>query len=232
MDKLYIATYAYDPETHKRYEFDDTKGYDEQTEGALVNKLLDSYTLVISDDKTMSETRASIDTLTKILQKEVLPLISTSTDEEARPFYELMPSFQEARKEEYTGGKAGIAPFALNSTNQCLTQAVHLHMKYSHGNCYGLGQLDEIRGRDGFKILDWLSAMINAHVDVAKDPYIMVLNVNRVTYNITNLLLRGGMGRNTFYFLAQPILKEFTNRKIANNGVIGVVRENDDQIYE
>ena len=232
VDKLYIATYAYDPETHKRYEFDDTKDYNEQSEGALVNKLLDSYTLVISDDKTMSETRASIDTLTKILQKEVLPLISTSTDEEAKAFYELMPSFQEARKEEYTGGKAGIAPFALNSTNQCLTQAVHLHMKYSHSNCYGLGQLDEIRGRDGFKILDWLSAMINAHVDVAKDPYIMVLNVNRITYNITNLLLRGGMGRSTFYFLAQPILKELTNRKIANNGVIGVVRETDDQIYE
>lgn len=232
IDKQYIATYAYDPETHKRYEFDDTKDYNDQTEGALINKLLDSYTLVISDDKTMSETRASIDTLTKILQKEVLPLISTSTDEEARAFYELMPSFQEARKEEYTGGKAGIAPFALNSTNHCLTQAVHLRMKYSHGNCYGLGQLDEIRGHDGFKILDWLSAMINAHVDVAKDPYIMVLNVNRITYNIANLLLRGGMGRSTFYFLAQPILKELTNRKIANNGVIGVVRETDDQIYE
>jgi hypothetical protein len=40
--------------------------------------------------------------------------------------YELLPSFQLARKEEYKGGKAGIAPFALNSTNHCLTQLVHL----------------------------------------------------------------------------------------------------------
>jgi hypothetical protein len=40
--------------------------------------------------------------------------------------YELLPSFQLARKEEYTGGKVGIAPFALNSTNHCLTQLVHL----------------------------------------------------------------------------------------------------------
>jgi hypothetical protein len=63
--------------------------------------------------------------------------------------------------------------------------------------------------------------MINAHVDVAKDPYIIKLNVNQVTYNMTNLLLRGGKGENTFFFLAQPILKEFANIKIANNGAIG-----------
>ncbi|WP_178144035.1 hypothetical protein [uncultured Catenibacterium sp.] len=75
-------------------------------------------------------------------------------------------------------------------------------MIYTKGNPYGLGTIDAIRGRDGFRILDWLSAMINAHVDVAKDPYIMALNVNQVTYNMTNLLLRGGMGKTTFYFLA------------------------------
>lgn len=233
VDKLYIATYDYDPKTHKRYEWDDTKeNFYEQSRGALVNKLLDNYIYVISDSKTMSETRASIDTLTKILQKEILPLIDTSTDEEAKPFYELLPSFQESRKEEYTGGKAGIAPFALNSTNHCLTQATHLHMRYSHNNVYNLGDLDAIEGSDGFKILDWLSAMINAHVDVAKDPYIMTLNVNSVTYNITNLLLRGGKGRSTFYFLAQPILKEFTKAKIANNGIIGVNKVTDQDILD
>lgn len=232
VDKLYIAMYAYDPDTHERYVFDDSKDYGEQSKGALINKLIDSYTLVISDEKTISETRASIDTLTKLLQKEILPLLQDSTDEEAKPFYELMPSFQESRKYEYTGGKAGIAPFALNSTNHCITQAVHLSMKYSHKNVYGLGQLYEIKGQDGFNILDWLSAMINAHVDVAKDPYIMTLNVNKVTYNLTNLLLRGGKGRTTFYFLAQPILKELTNRKIANDGVVGVTKVSDAQIIE
>ncbi|UVX33418.1 MAG: hypothetical protein [Bacteriophage sp.] len=95
-------------------------------------------------------------------------------------------------------------------------------MIYTKGNPYGLGTIDAIRGRDGFRILDWLSAMINAHVDVAKDPYIMALNVNQVTYNMTNLLLRGGMGKTTFYFLAQPILKEFADSMIANKGVYGV----------
>jgi hypothetical protein len=38
---------------------------------------------------------------------------------------------------------------------------------------------------------------------------------------MTNLLLRGGKGKNTFYFLAQPILKELSNRVINSNGVYG-----------
>lgn len=233
IDKLYIATYAYDPETNERYTWNnDAKSYTEQTEGALINKLLDSYTLVISDKKTLAETRASIDTLTGILKKEILPLVQTTELKEAEPMYELMPSFQESRKTEYTSGKAGIAPFALNSTNHCLTQATHLRMKFSEGaNKYNLNQFDEITGQDGYKILDWLSAMINAHVDVAKDPYIIVLNVNKVTYNMASFLLRTGKGRNTFLFLAQPALKEYANRKIMNEGVIGVSKQYDNQIF-
>nr|DAF36295.1 MAG TPA: K Centromere-associated protein K [Bacteriophage sp.] len=42
--------------------------------------------------------------------------------------------------------------------------------------------------------------MINAHVDIAKDPYITRLNVNPYTYNLVNLLLRVGLGEDTFYF--------------------------------
>lgn len=233
IDKLYIATYAYDPEANERYTWNNNaKSYVEQTEGALINKLLDSYTLVISDKKTLAETRASIDTLTSILKKEILPLVQTTELKEAEPMYELMPSFQESRKTEYTSGKAGIAPFALNSTNHCLTQATHLRMKFSEGaSKYNLNQFDEITGQDGYKILDWLSAMINAHVDVAKDPYIIVLNVNKVTYNMASFLLRTGKGRNTFLFLAQPALKEYANRKIMNEGVIGVSKQYDNQIF-
>lgn len=227
IDKLYIATYAYDPETHERYKWDDTKkdNYAQQSDGALINKLLDSYTLVISDEKTLSETRASIDTLTGILKDDVLPRVYSTPMKEVESMYELMPSFQIARKMEYTLGKAGIATFALNSTNHCLTQATHLHMNYSNDNKYGLGQLDQIDGKDGYRILDWLSAMINAHVDVAKDPYIINLNVNQVTWNMVNLLLRGGMGQDTFFFLAQPAIREFADSRIANNGIIGARKE-------
>ena len=234
VDKLYLATLNYDENGNiMQYETDEEGNVlpeDKQSTKALQNMIIQSYQLVVSDSKNMAETRASIDTLTKLLQKDILPLIQPSVKEEALPMYELLPSFQLARKEEYTGGKAGIAPFALNSTNHCLTQLVHLQMIYTKGNPYGLGTIDAIRGRDGFRILDWLSAMINAHVDVAKDLYIMALNVNQVTYNMTNLLLRGGMGKTTFYFLAQPILKEFADSMIANKGVYGVTTQTENQV--
>lgn len=201
VDKIYLATRSYDKEGNL-YKFDESLPYRQQSTGALQNELLDMYTAVVSDEKNMAETRASIDTLTSIMKKDIVKLVKKKSKEEALPFYEMMPSFQLGRKKEFTGGKMGIAPFALNSTNHCLTQVTHLTINYSKGNPYKLGALDEIKGKDNFRILDWLSAMINAHVDVAKDPYVIDLNVNKVTYNMTALLLRGGMGDATFYYLA------------------------------
>ena len=213
VDKLYLATYTY--KDGKRV------SSDEKSEQGYVNKLLDNYSLVLTDFTNIAETRASIDTLTKILQKQILPIVQPKNTVEVNPMYELAPSFQLSRKTEYTGGKAGIAPFALNSTNHALTQFTHLCINYSNANRYNLGQLDQVYGEDDQRIMDWLSALINAHVDVAKDPYIMALNVNSITYNMTSLLIRGGKGENTFYFLAQPALRRFTKEMLENKGVIG-----------
>lgn len=213
VDKLYLATYTY--KDGKRV------SSDEKSEQGYVNKLLDNYSLVLTDFTNIAETRASIDTLTKILQKQILPIVQPKNTVEANPMYELAPSFQLSRKTEYTGGKAGIAPFALNSTNHALTQFTHLCINYSNANRYNLGQLDQVYGEDDQRIMDWLSALINAHVDVAKDPYIMALNVNSITYNMTSLLIRGGKGENTFYFLAQPALRRFTKEMLESKGIIG-----------
>lgn len=213
VDKLYLATYTY--KDGKRV------SSDEKSEQGYVNKLLDNYSLVLTDFTNIAETRASIDTLTKILQKQILPIVQPKNTIEVNPMYELAPSFQLSRKTEYTGGKAGIAPFALNSTNHALTQFTHLCINYSNANRYNLGQLDQVYGEDNQRIMDWLSALINAHVDVAKDPYIMALNVNSITYNMTSLLIRGGKGENTFYFLAQPALRRFTKEMLESKGIIG-----------
>lgn len=213
VDKLYLATYTY--KDGKRV------SSDEKSEQGYVNKLLDNYSLVLTDFTNIAETRASIDTLTKILQKQILPIVQPKNTVEVNPMYELAPSFQLSRKTKYTGGKAGIAPFALNSTNHALTQFTHLCINYSNANRYNLGQLDQVYGEDNQRIMDWLSALINAHVDVAKDPYIMALNVNSITYNMTSLLIRGGKGENTFYFLAQPALRRFTKEMLESKGIIG-----------
>lgn len=60
-------------------------------------------------------------------------------------------------------------------------------------------------------ISNTLSALMNAFVDIAKDPYITNINWNMLTTNVGNLLIRGGVHPLvTTSFLAQPIIKEYT----------------------
>ena len=91
IDKLYIAMLNYDTDGNiVQYTNDKVS---EQSPEALQNMIIQNYQLVVSDTKNMAETRASIDTLTGMLQDDVLPLISSSSKQEADPFYELLPSF-------------------------------------------------------------------------------------------------------------------------------------------
>jgi hypothetical protein len=122
---------------------------------------------------------------------------------------------------EFYIGKQGIGPFALNVTNMALTQAMHLVMRYSNNNQFGFLDMDSVLGKDGERISAWLSAMVNAHVDVAKDPYIFAINVNKATYNHVNFLLRAGMGMSTFTFIAQPCLKEYAQVVTTSGGIYG-----------
>lgn len=221
IDKLYIVTGYYDKEgNYLECNWDDLESNSEQQ---LVNGLIDMYRIAISDDTNIDQTRAPLDNLTEKVKENILPLVMGKNKNEAKPMYELLPSYQLFKKFEYTGGKDGIAPFALASTNHALTQALNLRMELGTiGELYDLGNINDIVSQDGERILDWLSAMINAHVDVAKDPYIINLNVNAVTYSMTELLLRTGKGETTFYFLSQPILKDFANMIIKLNGQYGV----------
>jgi hypothetical protein len=68
-------------------------------------------------------------------------------------------------------------------------------------------RLDKSSDLDGRSILEWLSGLINLHVDNAKDPRIARLNVNKYTYNLVNLMVRTGFGKRTFWFTTQPIMK-------------------------
>lgn len=221
IDKLYIVTGYYDENgNYLQCNWDDINSNSEQQ---LVNGLIDMYRIAISDDTNIDQTKAPLDNLTEKIKENILPLVMGKAKNEAKPMYELLPSYQLFKKFEYTGGKDGIAPFALASTNHALTQALNLRMNLgSIGDTYDLGNINDIESQDGERILDWLSAMINAHVDVAKDPYIINLNVNSVTYSMTEFLLRTGKGETTFYFLSQPILKDFANTIIKLNGQYGV----------
>ncbi len=69
---------------------------------------------------------------------------------------------------------------------------------------------DQIEGLKKIKISHSLSAILNAFVDIAKDPYITEGNWVTMTTNTGNLLLRKGV--HPFYvnaLLAQPIIKKY-----------------------
>lgn len=219
VDKLFLATRAY------KNGVLETLDEDNPTKGGLTNRLLDLYLRLLCDDKNYSESRASIDTFTKMLKSELIDAEGVLRDPRTKyipSFTELTPLFQMNRKLEFSVGKEGIAPFALNVTNLALTQNCHLTMHYSGpAREYNFGNLDAIEGQDGLRISGWLSAMVNAHVDVAKDPYIFDLNVNHATYNYANFLIRAGKGMSTFTFLAQQSLKNIASSINNSGGIYG-----------
>lgn len=236
VDKLYLATYSYHyDKSQKKVVRDsvndeikesDLDSYVKQSPGALKNRLLDDYIDIITDIKNTSVSRASIDTLTSKLKKEIVPLLDTPLMQYPISGYELLPSFQSKRKKEYSTGKKNLALFALNVTHHSLTQATHLKTNFNeYEQFFGLKSIDCINGIDLQRVTDWLSAMVNAHVDVAKDPYILILNVNEVTATMVNYLLRSGMGISTFTYIAQPILKTYASRIISSKGSYGVDRD-------
>lgn len=210
------------PAQEEQQEEDDTKNTStdkrsvlEKLKSIIGNQLLHTYITVITDEHNFSQARASIDTVTgHLLDDLVNPVLRNSATRYQTGGLELTPSFQVLRKMEFSVGKDGIGPFALNITNLSFTQLTGLTIDAGFYNkLFNLKDLTQITGEDGVRISDWLSAMVNAHVDVAKDPYVFALNVNKATYQITNYLLRSGKGISTFAFLAQPILKEYATRR-------------------
>lgn len=132
-------------------------------------------------------------------------------------------------KLQFAGGKTGIAPFALNNNSHALTMMYGVKFKHDEGGILGILELEDLsksHDRNGHSIMSWMSGLINAHVDVAKDPYIGMLNVNQYTYNLTNLLLRTGYGEETFLFLDQPIVRQFAR---ANKLASGVYMQDEEQ---
>lgn len=228
IDKLYVVRFSYNNKGVKI-----TKGNAlkyEDVRSSIKNEMLDAYMKVLLTKDNTNSLKLSIDNATENV-KEVLRDIEGPSSYHPTPFEVYSPTYQEARKAEYTGGKAGIGPFALNNAHHILTQLTKLSMVRNEftstldiWNIGGIYDTPVAGMKKGGRILDWLSSMINGFVDIAKDPYIVRLNVNSWTYNMVSFLLRTGKGKQTFYFVAQPILKEMAEAVIKTKGKYGIDR--------
>lgn len=224
IDKLFLSGLNY-----KTKGVENIYGYVEQhlvkeseltEEHQLQNKIIDMYLALLIDKKDNGKPRnvqilhRSIDNDTDLAKSVLKDIEGSGKSKTEAPYSFYSLARQTASKNDYITGKVGIGPFALNNNNQILTMIYHISFRESQSSLLstlGLSRLDKQLDVDGNSIMSWISAMINAHVDIAKDPWISRLNVNPFSYNITNLLLRTGWGGNTFYFLTQPIMKQMAD---------------------
>lgn len=217
IDKLYLASLAYNVKDNKAsIEFDkDTKQYHQ-------NKLLENYmTLLKDNENSIQIAMRSIDNDTELVESIANQFESAgSTKTLPYNFYTLHE--QTDRRRDYITGKLGIAPFALNVTNQALTMAYGVKLKESEFTKQTPFKRIDLRDdKNGNAVMSWLSAFINAHCDIVKDPYVSKINVNSFTYNMLNFLVRTGQADNSVWFITQPIIKDMAFAAEAASGHYG-----------
>lgn len=212
-----------------KYEnYDNTKPELEQTKGALQNRLIELYKSVLLNENVIGEVMTPVD-FTHV-KDDILHFVNKSPTSNLSTFNQLDDI---NTKYDFLAGKAGVGQQAnalmdyvlgslgnLSITNFNVPKSNDkLDMEYSQK----LSQSDldyyakelklspeQVKKLQSVKIGHSLSAILNAFVDIAKDPYITRGNWVTMTTNTGNLLLRKGV--HPFYvnaFLAQPILKEY-----------------------
>ena len=204
IDKLYLASLAYSVKDGKA-----SREFDKGAKQYHQNKLLENYmTLLKDNENSIQIAMRSIDNDTELVESIANQFESAgSTKTLPYNFYTLHE--QTDRRRDYITGKLGIAPFALNVTNQALTMAYGVKLKESEFTKQTPFKRIDLRDdKNGNSVMSWLSAFINAHCDIVKDPYVSKINVNSFTYNMLNFLVRTGQADNSVWFITQPIIRD------------------------
>ena len=217
IDKLYLASLAYNVKDGKA-----SREFDKGTKQYHQNKLLENYmTLLKDNENSIQIAMRSIDNDTELVESIANQFESAgSTKTLPYNFYTLHE--QTDRRRDYITGKLGIAPFALNVTNQALTMAYGVKLKETEFTKQTPFKRIDLRDdKNGNAVMSWLSAFINAHCDIVKDPYVSKINVNSFTYNMLNFLVRTGQADNSVWFITQPIIRDMAFAAEAASGHYG-----------
>ena len=197
----------------------------------IENRLLDVFQTTLTSSNHYMDATVPLDFATDALKEAVKVVDSYSNiNKNYNNLEPLFPLYQENVKTQNVGADAGIGPMALINTFRVIMQIAKLDLDKTieisrrrgkvntKRNLFSIipniGNLYDKFDANGISIMDWTSALINAHVDAAKDSYITRLNVNSYTYDVVALLTSSGVGLNQFYFLPQPVLKEIANESI------------------
>lgn len=220
IDHLYLASYDYgkinETVVTGEYNFEVTVGLS-KTEGLTEeqleqNGLLDCMMTLLKDvENSINCLYRSIDNDTDLAQSLAKQLPSQQSNKHLAYNFGTLHE-QVERRNDYINGKKDIAPFALNATSHIMTYLFGVKFKDTKFTKFtGIWHLDHLVDDNDAYISSWLSAFINANVDIVKDPWVVRINVNPFTCNILNLLVRSGLGQTGVWFLCQPIIRELAS---------------------
>lgn len=226
IDKMYLMFPSYKLEGNKLvYEnYDNSKPESEQTKEALQNRLIELYKSVLLNENVIGEVMTPVDF--DYIKNDIRSIAKAESTSNLSTFNQLKDIDV---KYSFLAGKAGVGQQAnalmdyvlgslseLSITNFEVPKSNdRLDMEYSQELSqsdldYYLKEVGGDSSLKSIKIGNSLSAILNAFVDIAKDPYITEGNWVTMTTNTGNLLLRKGV--HPFYvnaFLAQPVIKEY-----------------------
>lgn len=216
IDHLYLASFNYkkseDGKTVSHDQFDPNSA--EYHQNNILNQMM---TLLKDTDNSIHSLYKSIDNDTD-LATDIAKQIPEQGSNKSRVYNFGSLHEQVTRRNDYITGKLGIAPYALNVTGQVMTRCFGVSFKRNmFTESVGILNFDKLIDIDNNYIDSWISAFINAHVDIVKDPYISKMNINQFTYNMSNLLIRSGFGEAAMWFLAQPIIRDMANASNSAN---------------
>ena len=205
--------------------------FDQNTKQAIQNHYLDNIKSIFLSDHHFLSTSAPLGNITGRLKSLDEKVTRAEEIGKKKSLDFTGPVYQANLKHQFGSGALGKAAFSLNNSHHAMTQIADVSFKKDIG--VGLKNEDGSyksslheqygnieRNRERVLISDWGSALIDAHVDIEKDPFIIRLNVVKPTYNVVALLIRTGVGEKTFEFTSQPILKDFSKASINDESEI------------
>lgn len=227
---------------------------------AVNNRLINLYHQMYADERVFLESMTPLDATSIQPEARALKALSAGYEgslsdsakveaflrgmEASSGLSEFSGRTQRLLKKVFSGGKSGVGLTANQLSDHNLAQLARLGMwidlEVGHSEVVQLDEnqtavradLARIYDVDGSRISDTLSAILNAFVDIAKDPYIFDLNLGPQTANIAFLLLRAGAGEKaTFRFLKQPALESYVSLSDAyESALVAKQRDTDGSI--
>lgn len=221
IDKLFLSSkyFNYDEETDT---VTTTFEQDLNPKKFYGNQLMECYLELLTQPKNKyaNQLVRSIDYDTEIPMK-VVNLLKQGQVKKIDTYDALQLYRQCQIKSENRTGGIGVGPYALNNNNEIMSMLFEVESdNVGIIKALDVSRLYDKLDAEGDSVMATIGAFISGHVDIAKNPWVTILNINEYTYDIHIFLARTGMGLRALWFCAQPIMRKIADIYIQSGGYL------------